>query len=116
MDGITATYNALNGVYLVSTRRIYITTFKTVRNYIKGTSLSNAQILIHFSQNICIYDTFITVEETAVSSSAELITQPATIITYSSDLNLSSCTFTGNRISAIKEIVSTITLAGDLTF
>ena len=116
MDGITATYNAINGVYLMSTQRVYITTIKTAKNYVKGTSLSNAQILIHFSKHICIYNTLITVEDTDVSNSAELLTQPAIIITYRADLNLSGCTFTGNRISAIKAIASTIILSGDLIF
>ena len=78
-------------------------------------SIGNAQIFILTSQNICIYDTFVPVN-TSVASSGELHSQPAVIALHNSTLNLSGCTFTRNKIPAIRAIASNITLSGNLSF
>ena len=52
----------------------------------------------------------------SVVSSGELTSQQAVITLWRSTLNLSRCTFTGNRITGIKAITSNITLSGNLTF
>ena len=102
-----------SGIYLFQTKWIYISGFTAVNKY----SVSNyAQIIvIRDSQYITIYDTIITVN-TSVVSSGELISQPAVINLHNSTLNLSRCTFIGNRITGIKAISSNITLSGNLTF
>ena len=115
IDDITATENVLNGIQLLNTKCAYITKFTTLNNFKNRPSSSNAQILIDTSQLIYISDSYITVN-TSVASSGELITQPAVVAVYHSDLNLSRCIFTGSRISAIKAIASNITLSGNLTF
>ena len=113
--GSIAMYNTRNGIVLLYMNRTYVTRFTTVSNYVNTTSLTNGQILIDSSQDTVIYDTFITVN-TSVASSGELTSQPAVIVMYDSTLILNKCTFTGNRISAIRAHASNITLSGELTF
>ena len=112
---ITATHNGLHGVMFSLTKWTYITMLTIHSNFIAVTSTTNGQILIHTSQNILIHDTFITVD-TSVVSSADIITQPAVITVFDSTVNLSGCTFTGNRISAIRAHKSQLILSGELTF
>ena len=112
---ITITDNQDYGIYLYKSNWTYITRFTAINRY----SISNYTeinfIAITDSQYISIYDTIITVNMSVVSS-GELISQPAVIILWNSTLNLSRCTFTGNRITGIKAITSNITLSGNLTF
>ena len=115
IDGITAINNSRYGIYLYEAKWIYITRSITVNNSIKTPSAGNGQILVELSQFVIIYDTIITVNM-SFASSGEVISQPAVIVSYHSTLHLSGCTFTGNRISAIKAIASNITLSGNLTF
>ena len=113
IDGITINDNTYYGIYLLQTKWIYISRFTTLNKY----SVSNYTqfFAIEDSQYISIYDTIITVN-TSVVSSDELFSQPAVITLNNSTLNLSRCTFMGNRITGIKAIASSITLSGNLTF
>ena len=113
IDCITINDNTYNGIFLLQTKWIYISRFTTLNKY----SVSNYTqfITMEDSQYISIYDTIITVN-TPVVSSGELFFQPAVITLNNSTLNLSMCTFMGNRITGIKATASSITLSGNLTF
>ena len=115
IDGITAINNSWNGIYIYKAKWTYITRSITVNNCINSSSICNAQISVVASQYIIIYDTIISLNM-PFSSSGEITSQPSVIALQDSSLNLSGCTFTGNRISAIKAIASNITLSGNLTF
>ena len=116
IEGITITDNQNYGIHLYKTKWIYITRFTAIYKY----SISKYPggfkcIIIRSSQYISIYDTILTVNMSVVSS-GELISQQAVIYLHKSTLNLSRCTFTGNRITGIKASASNITLSGNLTF
>ena len=115
LHGITATHNGLHGIMFSLSEWTYITMLTIHSNFIAVTSTTNGQILIHTSRNILIHDTNISVD-TSVASSADTITQPAVITVFYSTVNLSGCTFTGNRISAIRAHKSQLILSGELTF
>ena len=116
IEGITITDNQKQGIYLYKTKWTYITRVTAIYKY----SISKYPgefkcIRIRYSQYISIYDTILTVNMSVVSS-GELISQQAVISLHNSTLNLSRCTFTGNRITGIKASASNITLSGNLTF
>ena len=113
IDCITINDNTYNGIFLLQTKWIYISRFTTLNKY----SVSNYTqfITMEDSHFISIYDTIITVN-TSVVSSGKLFFQPAVITLINSTLNLSRCTFMGNRITCIMAIASSITLSGNLTF
>ena len=113
IDGITINDSTLDGIYLYETKWIYISRLSTLNKY--SVSKYTQFITMEDSQYISIYDTIITVNMSVVSS-GELFFQPAVITLNNSTLNLSSCTFMGNRITCIKAIASSITLSGNLTF
>ena len=115
IDGITITDNQDYGIYLYKTKWTYITRFTAINRYSISNYTEFKIIAITDSQYISIYDTIITVNMSVVSS-GELISQPAVITLQNSILNLSRCTFTGNRITGIKASASNITLSGNLTF
>ena len=115
LHGITATHNGLHGIMFSLSEWTYITMLTIHSNFIAVTSTTNGQILIHTSRNILIHDTNISVD-TSVASSADTITQPAVITVFYSTVNLSGCTFMGNRISAIRAHKSQLILSGELTF
>ena len=110
IDGINITDTQNYGIYLYKTKWTYITRVTAIYRY----SISKYPggftcIRIRDSQYISIYDTILTVNMSVVSS-GELISQQAVITLWRSTLNLSRCTFTGNRITGIKAITSNITL------
>ena len=113
IDGITINDNTYYGIYLLQSKWIYISRFTTLNTH--SDSNYTQLITIQISQYISIYDTNITVNMSVVSS-GDLFSQPAVITLINSTLNLSRCTFMGNRISCIKATASRITLSGNLTF
>ena len=115
IDGITITDNLYYGIYLYKTKWTYITRVTTIYKYSFSKYTGFKCIIIRYSQYISIYDTILTVNMSVVSS-GELTSQPAVISLHNSTLNLSRCTFTGNRITGIKASASNITLSGNLTF
>ena len=121
IDGITITDNQYHGIYLYITKWTYITRVTAIYKYSISKypyytySWGFTCIIITDSQHISIYDTILTVNMSVVSS-GELISQQAVISLWNSTLNLSRCTFTGNRITGIKASASNITLSGNLTF
>ena len=119
ISNITLSHNDIGGFMPFSTSIIqkwtYTTIFTTIHRYAISNYTEFKFIAIVDSQYISIYDTIITVNMSAVSS-GELIYQPAVITLQNSILNLSRCTFTGNRITGIKASASSITLSGNLTF
>ena len=115
IDGITITDNQNYEIYLYKTKWTYITRVTAIYKYSISIYPEFKCIIIRYSQYISIYDTILTVNMSVVSS-GELTSQPAVITLWRSTLNLSRCTFTGNRITGIKASASNITLSGNLTF
>ena len=124
IDCTSVFHNKGRGVIIMSSHVTHFANFSSISNREQQLSVSGSDTQVGAIELVGVLSTYITntvfsnihVPLSTSSSTEDPTTLPAVITLFDSNLTISNSSFTGNTISSIKAVGSTITIVNEVTF